>query len=250
MILKEGTQVILSNVYSSSEFYEDIQGVAGTICTIGEYDKAEGLYEIKELSCYGCEWDLNDFEEVLTDDYKNKRKWYVTPNPRFQKNPYRIDVPVKQLREDAILPKYAHGYEDSGMDVFVCKIAVKVEGEWEEYTKYKLAPNETVLVKIGWAFAVPTHYELQARPTSGNSLKTMLRVANSPGTIDAGYRGEVGIILTNTGDEYVSIHQSDKVAQLVLCPVYHADLSIVDELPEANRGEDGYGSTGTIKDVK
>lgn len=161
-----------------------------------------------------------------------------------------IPVRYKKLREEAITPKYAHGYEDSGMDVYACKVAVKVEGNWEEYTKYKLAPNETVLVKTGLAFAVPLGLELQARPTSGNSLKTMLRVANSPGTIDAGYRGEVGIIITNTGDEYVSIHQGDKIAQLVLCPVIHAQLHEVDELPEANRGADGYGSTGTVKDVK
>lgn len=159
-------------------------------------------------------------------------------------------IPTKRLRDEAILPKYAHGLEDSGMDVFACKTALKMNGEWIEYESVSIAPNETVLVKTGWAFAVPVGFELQARPTSGNSLKTMLRVANSPGTIDAGYRGEVGIIITNTGTSYVSIHAGDKVAQLVLCPVYHAELNIVDELPEADRGSNGYGSTGTIKDVK
>lgn len=169
----------------------------------------------------------------------------------FQGN-FKLEMPIcfKKLREDAIIPKYAHGFEDSGMDIFSCKVAKKIDGEWQEFDCAAINPNETVLLKTGLAFAVPIGFELQVRPTSGNSLKTMLRVANSPGTVDAGYRGEVGVIMTNTGDKEILIDKNDKVAQLVLCPVVHAQLHEVDELPEANRGDNGYGSTGTVKDVK
>lgn len=161
-----------------------------------------------------------------------------------------VDIYAKKLREYAITPKYAHGTGDSGMDVYAAAITVKENGQWNEYDNYMLDPNETVLVKIGYAFAIPEGTELQARPTSGNSLKTLLRVANAPGTIDASFRGEVGIIMTNTGEDPITIHQNDKVAQLVLCPVLHASINEVATLPESIRGEDGWGSTGTIKDVK
>lgn len=161
-----------------------------------------------------------------------------------------VEVFMKRLREDAIMPIYAHGVEDSGMDVFAAAIAVKENGEWVEYENTCIKPNQTVLVKTGFAAAIPAGTEFQARPTSGNSLKTMLRVANAPGTIDSGYRNEIGIILTNTGDKDINLHKNDKVAQIVLCPVLHAVVNMVDELPESVRGLNGYGSTGTIKDVK
>lgn len=161
-----------------------------------------------------------------------------------------IKVNIKKTREDAIIPVYAHGTEDSGMDAYAVVIASKENGEWIEHDSYAIKPNETVLVKTGLAFAIPQGLELQVRPTSGNSLKTMLRMANAPGTIDAGYRNEVGVILTNTGTENITISKKDKVAQFVLCPVFHAVLNEVDDLSESNRGLNGYGSTGTIKDVK
>lgn len=162
----------------------------------------------------------------------------------------RVNVMFKKLRENAIMPRYAHGTEDSGMDVFAAAIAVKENGEWKEYNQYAISPNETVLVKTGFAYAIPEGTEFQARPTSGNSLKTMIRVANAPGTLDAGYRNEVGIIITNTGDTPIIIHENDKIAQIVLCPILHAVVEEVDELPESLRGLNGYGSTGTIKDVE
>ena len=162
-----------------------------------------------------------------------------------------IELPIKILRKDAIIPNYAHGKEDSGMDVYACATAVKVNGEWvEEYETYTLKPNETVLVKTGIAAAAPIGTELQVRPTSGNSLKTMLRVANAPGTVDAGYRNEIGVIITNTGDAEVTINKNDKIAQIVLVPILHANIQVVDELPDSIRGLNGYGSTGTIKDIQ
>ena len=162
----------------------------------------------------------------------------------------KINLPIKILREDVIVPNYAHGVEDSGMDLYAAAVAVKVEGKWVESDEYTLSPNETVLVKTGIAAAAPIGTELQVRPTSGNSLKTMLRVANAPGTIDAGYRNEIGVIITNTGTTNVTINKNDKIAQMVLVPILHADIEVVDELPSSDRGLDGYGSTGTIKDVK
>jgi dUTP pyrophosphatase len=162
----------------------------------------------------------------------------------------KIKLPIKVLRDDVIIPNYAHGVEDSGMDLYTAAIAVKVNGEWVESDEYTLSPNETVLIKTGIAAAAPIGTELQVRPTSGNSLKTMLRVANAPGTIDAGYRNEIGVIITNTGTTNVTISKNDKIAQMVLVPILHADIQVVDELPTSDRGLDGYGSTGTIKDIK
>ena len=162
----------------------------------------------------------------------------------------KIKLPIKVLREDVIIPNYAHGVEDSGMDLYASLISVKIDNKWLNYEEYSIKPNETVLVKTGIAAAAPIGTELQVRPTSGNSLKTMLRVANAPGTIDAGYRNEIGVIITNTGTTNVTISKNDKIAQMVLVPILHADIQVVDELPTSDRGLDGYGSTGTIKDIK
>lgn len=158
-----------------------------------------------------------------------------------------IPVPIKKLRDNIILPTYAHGLEDSGMDVYVAAIAVKQNNKWVEYDDcYTIKPMETVIVKTGIAMAIPIHMEVQVRPTSGNSLKTTLRVANAPGTIDAGYRDEIGVIVTNIGDEGVAIFKDDKIAQLVLAPVYHISPVYTDDLPSSDRGIDGYGSTGVV----
>lgn len=162
----------------------------------------------------------------------------------------KIKLPIKVLRDDVIIPNYAHGVEDSGMDLYASLISVKIDNKWLNYEEYSIKPNETVLVKTGIAAAAPIGTELQVRPTSGNSLKTMLRVANAPGTIDAGYRNEIGVIITNTGTTNVTISKNDKIAQMVLVPILHADIQVVDELPTSDRGLDGYGSTGTIKDIK
>lgn len=158
-----------------------------------------------------------------------------------------VNVGLLQLREDAIEPKYEHDeYGNSGMDLFAAAIAIKEEGQWKEYTELELAPGETALVKTGFAMEIPYGIELQIRPTSGNSLKTKLRVANSPGTIDASYRGEIGIIVENIGSTNILLKKNAKVAQGVLCPVLHANFIRKTQLSETSRGADGYGSTGTI----
>lgn len=143
-----------------------------------------------------------------------------------------IRVRVKKLREDAVIPEYKTEGA-AGFDLVAA----------EDVT---INAGETVTVPTGLAFEIPEGYELQIRPRSGLSLKTPLRIANSPGTIDSDYRGEVKIIITNTGqcDDYYNIYKGDRIAQGVIVPVMRAEFEEVDELSETSRGYGGFGSTG------
>lgn len=162
-----------------------------------------------------------------------------------------ILIPLEFCREDAKMPAYAH-LTDSGMDVYAT----------EDIT---IAPGETKLVPIGIKVAIPAGYELQVRPKSGRCLKSKLRVANTPGTIDAGYRDEIGIIIDNiepfikeakmdeNGRLYEvlfgsshTIGKGEKFAQLVLCEVPKAVFYEVEKVSDiANDGRNGgFGSTG------
>ena len=163
-----------------------------------------------------------------------------------------VDIALKKVRDNAIIPFYAHGHEDSGLDLFTAAVKYKKDGQWIEHEGevYSIQPLETVLVETGVATAIPEGTELQVRPTSGNSLSTMLRIANSPGTIDSGYRNEIGVIVTNLGDKPINISLNDKIAQMVLMPVLHANIILVDELNKSKRDKHGYGSTGKIKAAK
>lgn len=107
-----------------------------------------------------------------------------------------------------------------------------------------IAPGTRSLVPTGLAFEIPPGYEIQVRPRSGLAAKNGLTVLNSPGTIDADYRGEVKVILVNLGQETVSIQNQDRIAQIVLAPVIQAELQIVSALSETGRGAGGFGSTG------
>ncbi|PWU12822.1 MAG: dUTP diphosphatase [Bdellovibrio sp.] len=107
-----------------------------------------------------------------------------------------------------------------------------------------LQPGERALVPTGLSFEVPVGYEMQARPRSGLALKQGIGLVNSPGTIDADYRGEVKIIVINFGREPVTLQDQDRVAQLVLCPVVQARFELVNSLSETGRGLGGFGSTG------
>ena len=168
----------------------------------------------------------------------------------------QVPIKVKRLRKDAVDLKYAHP-GDSGMDVFA--VAVKrlntlkkpyEDDRDKDADSYIIMPGETVLACSGWAVSIPLGTELQARPTSGNGLKTKIRIPNAPGTIDSKYRGEIGIELENIGTEPFVLKKGAKVAQLVLCPVLEAVPQEVDELDKTTRGADGYGSTGTMADSK
>lgn len=107
-----------------------------------------------------------------------------------------------------------------------------------------LAPNDRVLIPTGLAFALPEGYEAQIRPRSGLSLKHGVTVLNSPGTIDADYRGEIKVILINLGAENFVIQRGDRIAQTIIAPVAHVEIEPVDMLDGTDRGEGGFGSTG------
>jgi dUTP pyrophosphatase len=99
-------------------------------------------------------------------------------------------------------------------------------------------------VPTGLAVAVPAGYELQVRPRSGLALKHGITCVNAPGTIDSDYRGEIKVILGNTGDENFLISRGDRIAQLVLAPVTRAEVTLVESLDDTTRGDGGFGSTG------
>ncbi|MFH1238952.1 MAG: dUTP diphosphatase [bacterium] len=145
-----------------------------------------------------------------------------------------MKIQIKLLRPDIHLPVYKHK-GDAGMDL--CNAG-------EEITLKSL---ERTLIPTGLKVAVPENYELQIRPRSGLALKKGLTVLNTPGTIDAGYRGEIGIIVFNATKESVVIEKGERVAQAVLNKIEHIDWEKVDELDETSRNEGGFGSTGHKK---
>jgi dUTP pyrophosphatase len=113
-----------------------------------------------------------------------------------------------------------------------------------ETDKMMISSGETALVPTGLFVEIPPGLEIQVRPRSGMSLKTKMRVCNSPGTIDSCYRGEVKVIMENTGVEPFAINDGDRIAQLVLCPVIQVQWQETETLSETDRGVGGFGSTG------
>jgi len=107
-----------------------------------------------------------------------------------------------------------------------------------------LLPGARALVPTGLSIALPAGFEAQVRPRSGLALRDGVTCLNAPGTIDADYRGPIGVILANLGSEPVTIRRGDRIAQLVIAPVSRARFELVDELPESARGHNGFGSTG------
>ncbi|GAB4016770.1 MAG: dUTP diphosphatase [Bdellovibrio sp.] len=107
-----------------------------------------------------------------------------------------------------------------------------------------IRPGERVLIPTGLSMEIPVGFEIQVRPRSGLSFKTGLLVCNSPGTIDSDYRGEVKVILGNFSDKREVIQHGDRIAQLVIAPVFQADYEEVQELSSTDRGAGGFGSTG------
>lgn len=107
-----------------------------------------------------------------------------------------------------------------------------------------LKPGERALVPTGLAMALPEGFEAQVRPRSGLAAKNGVTVLNTPGTVDADYRGEVAVILINLGQEAFTIRRGERIAQMVIAPVTQAALAVVAELGETARGAGGFGSTG------
>lgn len=107
-----------------------------------------------------------------------------------------------------------------------------------------LKPGERTLIPTGLSFEIPLGFEIQARPRSGLAAKQGLSVLNTPGTIDADYRGEVKIIIINLGQEIFEIKNQERIAQLVLAPVVQAQFILSETLSDTHRGDGGFGSTG------
>ena len=141
-----------------------------------------------------------------------------------------IKIDIKKLHEDAVIPTY--GTEGAaGFDFY-------------SIDDYVVDPGKTVIVKTGLAVAVPVGYYLAVVLRSGVSAKTGIRIANSPGTVDADYRGEVGVIVTNTSNNTFTIDKGYRIAQGIILPYFQAQFNLVDELDETARGAGGFGHTG------
>ncbi len=141
-------------------------------------------------------------------------------------------APVNRNTNDIPLPAYATD-GSSGMDI---RAAVEEE--------VIISPNQTMLIPTGFYIEVPNGYEAQVRPRSGLAIKYGISVLNTPGTIDADYRGEVKVILTNFGKDNFVIKRGDRIAQLVIAPVIQAEWEEVPTLDETLRGAGGFGHTG------
>jgi len=145
-----------------------------------------------------------------------------------------VRIAVKRVRDRAIkLPLYMTPLA-AGMDL----CAAVEEGE------VVLEPGQWRLIPTGIAIALPDGYEAQVRPRSGLALRHGVTLLNTPGTVDADYRGEVGCIMINLGPEPFVIKDGDRIAQLVVHQVCRAELEVVEELPASNRGAGGFGHTG------
>lgn len=119
-----------------------------------------------------------------------------------------------------------------------------IRASLENKTSLTIEPGQRVLIPTGLCFEIPSGFEVQVRPRSGLSLKTNLLVVNSPGTIDADYRGEVKVILGNFGQSNEVIEHGDRIAQIVFSPITQALFEVTDVLSETERGAGGFGSTG------
>ena len=136
----------------------------------------------------------------------------------------------KRIHPDAVLPAYAHP-SDAGMDLrSVASVTIPAGGR--------------ALVPTGLVVLLPPSYEAQVRPRSGLALRHGVTVLNAPGTIDSGYRGEIGVILANFGDAPFAVNAGDKIAQLVIAPVTQPEVVETETVDETDRGAGGFGSTG------
>ena len=142
------------------------------------------------------------------------------------------EILIKRLSKNILLPKYETD-GSSGMD-----LAASIENEVE------IAPGKSAIIPTGLALSIPKNFEIQIRPRSGLAAKNQISVLNTPGTIDADYRGELKVILINLGDKIFRVEKGLRIAQMVLCPVVKATLKEVEIFEETKRGSGGFGSTG------
>ena len=140
---------------------------------------------------------------------------------------------IKRLSKEVPLPKYETN-GSSGMD-----LAANINDSVD------INPGKTAIIPTGLALSIPKGFEVQIRPRSGLAAKQKISVLNTPGTIDADYRGEIKVILINLGQEPFKVEKGLRIAQMVVCPIVQAQLKEVDDLSETERGKGGFGSTGT-----
>jgi len=145
-----------------------------------------------------------------------------------------MKIYIKRLRKDSLIPLPQYMTEgSSGMDLFA-----SLEKE------VILEPGERRLIPTGISVAIPEGFEGQIRPRSGLAIQKGIGIVNGPGTVDSDYRGEIGVLLINFGNETFIIHNGDRIAQMVISQVFQPILEEVDDLPPTCRQEGGFGHTG------
>ena len=143
-----------------------------------------------------------------------------------------VRILVKKFDKNIKLPTYKTS-ESSGMD-----LVAYIEN------KITINPGKTAMIPTGIAVAIPKNYEIQIRPRSGVGAKKGISVLNTPGTVDADYRGEIKIILINLSKKLFVVKSGDRIAQMILCPIVKGKLKEAKKLPRTIRGKGGFGSTG------
>jgi len=142
------------------------------------------------------------------------------------------EILIKRLSENIPLPKYETS-GSSGLD-----LAANIDRAIE------IKPGKSEIISTGLMVAIPKNFEIQIRPRSGLAAKNQITVLNTPGTIDADYRGELKVILINLSDKTFIVKKGLRIAQMVLCPIIKAKLKEVNTLDDTKRGSGGFGSTG------
>ena len=142
------------------------------------------------------------------------------------------EILIKRLSKEVTLPKYETD-GSSGLD-----LAAFIDKNIE------IKPGKSEIIPTGLAVAIPKNFEIQIRPRSGLAAKNQISVLNTPGTVDADYRGEIKVILINLSNKSFIVERGLRIAQMVLCPVAKAKLREVDTLEDTSRGSGGFGSTG------
>ena len=142
------------------------------------------------------------------------------------------EVLIKRLSKNIELPKYETN-GSSGMD-----LSANIQKQ------IKIEPGKTSVIPTGISVSIPKNFEIQIRSRSGLAAKSQISVLNSPGTIDADYRGELKVILINLGNKTFVVERGARIAQMVLCPIVKAKFKEVDSLDDTDRGASGFGSTG------
>ena len=204
------------------------------LVSVGGFDVQ--ISELKEEILNSCEVFKSVFDEIEHELPQDRVDFFLELIKGLKDNvlslPERkiVKVIIEKINKDAIIPTYAHK-TDAGADIYANE-DINIEG------------GKTVIVKTGLKVAIPEGWEIQIRPRSGMSAKTPIRIANAPGTIDAGYRDEIGVICHNTSTKDYSIKKGDRIAQMVISPVPMINFieGNVTNI-EGNRGG-GFGSTG------